>query len=1444
MTSLASLERDAHVRLIDPETSRPFAFVRSESTLGEDAGASNVRGWLAAEAVSEVGVKRYDAATRFRVHVVSDDETGARYYGFEHVETGLMVQRRQRGARKYVFCTSKFGVNEQFTAELDEYREKIILTSRRQFKGQWGVRVEALESSGAETKAGVEEWDFGHSNQREQAPASNVMSHIARAIQSVRSVYTHELTHREEIIGAMSVKHKNQQLLSRVFTAWRRAMVDRVAHKMKVRRAAKFAADRMLLSRRRAFEKWRERTERTKVAKLRADDRFKKVRIRFLRDFFHSWRSRAERGKYCRLAAQRFLTKSTRQYKLLVLQHWKDVVDKEKREREKQRRADRMMLQVMNEKLYSTFYAWQDEVAKSRANDKRARQCLQRLTSRMMFKAFVAWREVVDDILAEKAKSRRAIFWFVCSTQRKAFTAWLNNVREIKRMRRVTLRLISRRENMQLYHAFQSWKELLYNKSLNDMKIEKVVRRWRQRHYRAAFLSWRDVVEHKKVVRENALKMAEKMRLNSERAALSLSFWAWMQETQVTRSQRLKEKMQDEMLQKRFKIFTTIWATRRARFAFLIWKEFTDVRIDQRTKLTWCLNRMTERIQFTAFNTWVQFVRQRKRERELMRGALIRATNRLISLSFNAWRTVTADMIEHKLHLKKVENIVSLQQRHSAKQRLRRTFGLWREHAVQMRRQRRIADKAIASMRKRELTKSFLAWKEATKVLAHQRRMVLRVMQRMQRNTLRSAFDRWLEWLDQKDAQRVILQRAVQRMSQLKLFTAFSGWLDRTQTKKRQRLLLNRSLARLSEKRLNVAFYDWMNNVATIRYQRDKINRIVSKMKNMALANAFETWKQRAMEQKVERWQMDRVLQRLTQRLMFSAFNTWFDHVQKVKRYRTVLDRFYQRNRDRSLRGCFDIWVSVVKASRERREALAVQDELRSNALAQIFGSVTRRKLGYAFFSWRDNVLELKHFKNQMARATRVLARFQKRSLSRAFNRWLLYVDERRRMMETAEMVIRRLEHRQMAYAFDGWLEVAMQRKRNRVLVSQSLRRIRYRTTVKAFFAWVEFCEEMRSSRSYERRLDNVVRSCLTKIRFKTLSLAFEGWKSRAHESKRHRALVTKSVQRMQHKIIARAFDGWLTRVNYAKRCSELINTSLQRMSRRLIFKAFNSWSDYVKQIHSFRVVERRLSNIERAVAPIHVTHSSVFDMVRVNTAMRWGLARNNRVYRNPMFRAWAQYVNRLSQHRNRTVVKMHDILADRSQRKFLRAWWQLVDVIKHYRLRTEHMKKRVVRKVFSEWKLNVRVAPRERDQFALTVERRVESTGWDFDKTYEENVRALGVGHLKSPVRSSHRSHYSTPIGSPVTIQPIVVEPDSYDRQYREIMSECRSIEAEVDAMSTVRESLQDQFDLLSRDDALRNRLAHAQTEATQLIHETRKCYSEKRFTEPFSPVKPGAWR
>lgn len=1434
---MRALREDALVRMVDVESGDVYAFERAEE---EESELGGVRGRLRARGRKDAD----EDATTFRVHAAATVELdGTRsvnrtYYGLEHARSGLMLQRRRRGLDKLTFCSEKFGINEQFEAQaIDCGGVRLI---NRRCVGAFDVFVEPVGTAPARSGSASDE-NLTRSRSGDLSMAVDEgFDRMTRLVHEYR-VSANERTLVYDVLVRKLVDQRAERTTRRIFDAWLKLTKMSKQRNQLLRRSANFCADRIVMTVRKAFGEWREFVERKKLAVIRADERFQRLKIRLIREYFNEWRHTTMRDKWCRLAVIRFLKNSERHHKSAILIAWQREATQSRIDREKRRRANRMMLELTNKKLYTAFFSWRDAVDRRREVDAKVRRSVAKLSSRLMFAAFLGWKSATDEAREDKMRGRKAIAWCLTTTQRRAFVRWVEVSREQKRLKRLMIKFLDRRNRTLLRITFQSWYELLRQKYELTFSLERVVRGWKQRRVRHAFVAWFNAVEQTKYVRMQASRMRERIQRNSSAALLMLTFWEWYQISQDTRHERLIKESNKEILRQRYELFVRMKATRAMRKTFLTWYEFVAVQLDRRAKLTWCVNRMASRIVFSAFNAWAQEVADRKRQREIMNAALMRASNQLMFRSFNAWRDAVARSVHAKIHLRRVEVVVNLQAKNAAKERVKRAFRVWKEHSRTIHRQREVVAKAVTTMKNREKARAFACWRDSAKLLADKRRLLVRVAQKMQRNNLRFAFDTWIENASEAKAYRNVLRRATQKISKCKLYHAFTGWRWRVQEKQRQRALLNRAASKLSGRRLHVAFYEWANTVALMQHRRQVVERVMARMKNSLLASAFGRWKQYASEQRIERWKMDRALTRLTQRVLFTAFNTWFDHVRRKKRYQAIVGRFYEKFRDRSLRGTFTTWVAVTREAKEHRLAVLRGVQLRENKLAQILGSVRRRTVGYAFMEWRDRIQAMKCMRVSELKALRAIARINLRMLSHAFDSWISFANERRRRVEIARIFIIQAKRRELALAFDGWLDVAKTRKRNKMLIEKSLRRMRNRLTASVFHTWLERVEVTRAERSRQRRVEYAVQSSIAKIQRRTLNMAFNGWSFRTTERKRHLMLVTKSLQRMRNRKLSEAFSGWRAHVIMLRRQKELVNMSLQRMRRRLLFKALSSWSEYVKKLTSFRVVERRLQNVERAIAPLHVTHSTVTDMVRVNMAMRWGLARNVRIYRNPSFAAWVQYSKRMAAHRNRTVTKMHDILADRARRKFFVAWKQLVEVMKYRRLKVLHSDKKVVRRIFTEWKLNTRAPLDIRGSLEVSkFERVAPSAGWDFNKSYEENVQLLVAGNRNE----AYGSRYSTPMGSPMTMRPTVIEPDSYEKRYLAVMSDVHTMEVEVEALSQVRESLQGQFDLLARDEALRTTYARAASVSTTLLRETKTFYSDRRFSEPFSPVKSRAPR
>ena len=155
--------------------------------------------------------ERFDVRTTFRVLVRRDDGAnggegeGALRYGFEHIKSGLLLQRRQRGMQKLVFCSNKFGVNEQF--DCHSVGDGVLRLVNRRCRGMWDVRVCALETESelvereATTRA---KWSLA-----EDSVIHKGFGHMRKLISTFKRVqvgHVTEMNHMQDVIKSLSLR--------------------------------------------------------------------------------------------------------------------------------------------------------------------------------------------------------------------------------------------------------------------------------------------------------------------------------------------------------------------------------------------------------------------------------------------------------------------------------------------------------------------------------------------------------------------------------------------------------------------------------------------------------------------------------------------------------------------------------------------------------------------------------------------------------------------------------------------------------------------------------------------------------------------------------------------------------------------------------------------------------------------------------------------------------------------------------------------------------------------------------------------------------------------------------------------------------------------------------------------------------------------------------------
>ena len=147
-TSASVLRRGSRVQLIDPASGGAYAFVKSQSREWESDGIV-CGGWrscrhrqVTREMKTARGLmsgRRFECWYGETTARMGARVRGALRYGFEHIKSGLLLQRRQRGMQKLVFCSNKFGVNEQF--DCHSVGDGVLRLVNRRCRGMWDVRV-------------------------------------------------------------------------------------------------------------------------------------------------------------------------------------------------------------------------------------------------------------------------------------------------------------------------------------------------------------------------------------------------------------------------------------------------------------------------------------------------------------------------------------------------------------------------------------------------------------------------------------------------------------------------------------------------------------------------------------------------------------------------------------------------------------------------------------------------------------------------------------------------------------------------------------------------------------------------------------------------------------------------------------------------------------------------------------------------------------------------------------------------------------------------------------------------------------------------------------------------------------------------------------------------------------------------------------------------------
>ena len=319
--------------------------------------------------------------------------------------------------------------------------------------------------------------------------------------------------------------------------------------------------------------------------------------------------------------------------------------------------------------------------------------------------------------------------------------------------------------------------------------------------------------------------------------------------------------------------------------------------------------------------------------------------------------------------------------------------------------------------------------KRRSKILTNSLHSILRVVNRvtigralarMRRKKLSICFQGWVETCNLiLDAKKMLVGTLIRKRSESAAFAVsklaeHTAWArDLQDTRQRQEHAVRVSLARMRKGNLSRSFRGWHGKVVTFRRNRVRVNRSLARAKNRILSVSFDTWLDRCQRIRAMRTFIERRLRILTRKVMVTGF-------------------------------------VLLRSHRDEADLADVKNERASRMLQRIVARVK----GRAFSRWKAFRMERIQ---QRLKITRALARMRKKVVATTLQQWQVYVELRRKAVESILRPFRRRARQKQLKAmvmfrdfFEAKRAEELRAKQERTIVSRAARKVKYRLLSRA----------------------------------------------------------------------------------------------------------------------------------------------------------------------------------------------------------------------------------------------------------------------------------------------------------------------------------------------------------------------------------------------------------
>ena len=628
-----------------------------------------------------------------------------------------------------------------------------------------------------------------------------------------------------------------------------------------------------------------------------------------------------------------------------------------------QKNAKKMIQNIINKCLATTFTAWKGYAAEGRQNRIKVQRFLIKIQKTCMVKCWSSWK----DLHSEQKRHKNIVKKFVArmnnATVIKVIQSWGAYSKDRKRHKLVLRRFAKKMRNSRALSAFVSWLDFLEARKRLKYLANKIMNRLENGKIYGAWLAW---FEHYDYHRRKEIEEEEEMRIR-ERKEADARF--------LTEQQRIEEEAKNEralrMVQKIVNraIATTLSA----------WKDFTAEQKRNKVLVARFLKKMLNRVAAKCIESWMEYINARRFLRSFMKRMI--GGKRLNTLRFKMkqWRMFTVEMRElelahgtNSLH----ELIDSLS---------KKVHELEAQNALLV---NNLGDAKLAKMEsaKRNMKKKIRAWTMGC---------------------LQKTFEGWTLFLKQTKEERIKIRRFLSRINNAALSRCFLGWSSVIAQKKRNTFLIKKVSARIHNRCLVMVLTAWKTMIESKKRERVMLARFGKRLRNAAALRSFTSWMEWIEARQRLRYLTQKIINRITNTEAFAAFNVWYDIVAKERA---------EENMKAELQ-------FMGAKEREAAEQVLMDKERRKKRAMEAIQRAIHGTLAKVFFAIKEMA---ERQKVERVKIARFLGKIKNKEVSSAYSTWMDFCSKRRFLRGIIRRFVFGKGLRLQSAAWRHWKETAV----------------------------------------------------------------------------------------------------------------------------------------------------------------------------------------------------------------------------------------------------------------------------------------------------------------------------------------------------------------------------------------------------------------------------------